>query len=734
MIISILTCTTLLAQEEKMYIHKSDKMTLGAPISLTDSIYFSEDQSMVWFKIGTTYTSYPESDIDSITFGSNSNTISINYNGNDVTVVNPRAFEGVNVNANGSDVTINATSGIQDLIYKLSGSTSNGTFKIYSDKRFYINLNGVNITNPDGPAINNQSTKKTFVVLMDGTNNILTDGVNYIDPPTGEEQDATFFSEGDLVFSGNGTLTINGHGNLQHGICSDDKIEINGGSITVASAAKDGIHSNDGILITAGTINVTSTGDGIDGDEAYLKITGGSVTTINHTADANGITCDSIMDISGGTVNVTVTGNESKGIKCNSPLTFTGGNINIHTSGDAVLIPSGSGFDPSYCTAIKSEKNIVLGGANIAITSSGKAGKGISSDTDIVMYAGTVNITCTGNGAVYTNPSGIPDAYVSTCFSTDGSFTIDGGSITTSSSGSGGKGFSTDALFNIGTLATIPTIQITTTGARILISGTGSTANYAEAKAIKSDGNITINKGNITISSADDGIKSETAITINDGIVNITNSKEGLEAPFITINGGNTHINSTDDSVNATFGSGGETNDGSLLKITAGRLVASTTNGDGLDSNGNILFTGGTTIVHGPLSSPEVGLDYNGTCNMNGGYLVLSGTNSNMLQAPGTTSAQYCLKIKANQSMSASTLFHIQNSTGTDILTFQPVRTYYSIIFSSSALINGSSYSIYTGGTCTGINVDGLYTGGTYTGGTFRKTFTISSKITSVTF
>jgi uncharacterized membrane protein len=119
---------------------------------------------------------------------------------------------------------------------------------------------------------------------------------------------------------------------------------------------------------------------------------------------------------------------------------------------------------------------------------------------------------------------------------------------------------------------------------------------------------------------------------------------------------------------------------------------------------------------------------------MNGGFLVISGTNSNMTQAPGNSSTQYCLKIKSNQMLTSSTLFHIQAASAGNILTFQPARNYYSIIFSSSDLQNGASYSIYTGGACSGTNTDGLYTGGTYSGGTFRKTFTISSKITNVNF
>jgi len=92
------------------------------------------------------------------------------------------------------------------------------------------------------------------------------------------------------------------------------------------------------------------------------------------------------------------------------------------------------------------------------------------------------------------------------------------------------------------------------------------------------------------------------------------------------------------------------------------------------------------------------------------------------------------LKITTNSSVSASTLFHIQDASGNDIATFKPARAYASVIFSSSLLTKGSSYSIYTGGSYTGTLKDGLYSGGTYNGGTLKKTFTISGSVTAVTF
>lgn len=736
--ICLISGVSLLAQE-KIYIHKSGNFTLGAPVSMTDSIFFSTDGSVTFFRIGDSLAQYLTAEIDSITFGAESKTIHVAYNGSAVSVINPLAFEGVSVIAEGADVTVTSITDTTDINYSLSGNTGDGMFKIYSEKRYNLFLNGVNITNPDGPAINVQSEKKTSVILVDGTTNILTDGVTYGDPAINgngeeEDQDAAFFSEAKLEFSGTGLLTIHGLGSDQHALSSDDEVVINGGNIMVTSAVKDGIHAKDGFTMTGGTVVIAADGDGIDGDEAFVDISGGSITTNNPEDDVKGIACDSTLTISGGTLDITVAGDQSKGLKSKQALTLSGGSITIHTSGNAVLEASGSGFDPSYCTAIKSDVAVTISGAEITIVSTGLAGKAISSDTDILITDGSVNVTCSGNGAVYTNTSGVADAYVSTCFSADGNINISGGSVTTSSSGSGGKGISVDGTLTIGTAGNSPMIHITTTGTRIHISGSGGNGVYAEAKAIKSDGAVTINNGDITIASADDAIKSEISITINTASVIISNSVEGIEAPYITINSGSVNARASDDVLNATFGNGGEQDDGSLLTINGGNIVLNTTGGDGLDSNGDILITSGTTIVHGPPSAPEVGMDYNGSCNVNGGFLVISGTNSNMTQAPGNSSSQYSIKAVSNTSLSSSTLFHLQDASANDVLTFQPIRNYYSIVFSSSALLSGASYSIYTGGTCTGTNTNGLYSGGVYSGGTFEKTFTITGKVTNVNF
>ena len=127
-------------------------------------------------------------------------------------------------------------------------------------------------------------------------------------------------------------------------------------------------------------------------------------------------------------------------------------------------------------------------------------------------------------------------------------------------------------------------------------------------------------------------------------------------------------------------------------------------------------------MVHGPTSNPEVAMDYNGTFKVSGGLLIATGPNSgNMIEATSTSSEQYAIKATTNSMFGSSTLFHIQDASGNNLVTFKPVRNVYYVVFSSPELKNGATYSIYTGGTSTGTNANGLYVGGAYSGGTLKK-------------
>jgi hypothetical protein len=133
------------------------------------------------------------------------------------------------------------------------------------------------------------------------------------------------------------------------------------------------------------------------------------------------------------------------------------------------------------------------------------------------------------------------------------------------------------------------------------------------------------------------------------------------------------------------------------------------------------IMSAGTYNITGSLSDGQiivnsegdgnVRLILNGTFTISGGSLIAGGPNSgNMIEVPGTFSSQYCVKATSTSGLSSSTLFQMEDESGNDIVTFKPVRSTYYVVVSSSAMKNGSTYEIYTGGTSTGTNTDGLYT------------------------
>jgi len=715
------------AAGDVLRIHTSDGV-VQLMVAAIDSVSFAGGHLMVVHQTSGAASQFALAQVDSVTFGSSgSGTVAIDFQGAAVIVDNPLADAGVAIAVTGADVVVTST-GVAGITYALSGATGDGMFKIYSTEDFALLLSGVQIVNQDGPAINIQADVTIDVTLADGTTSALTDGVTYASAP-GEDQKAAFFSEGQLVFAGGGSLIIHGQGDNKHGLASDDYVEIRDGTIVVASAVRDGIHTNEGYWQLGGAIEVTSGGDGVDAGEGPLEISGGALTVHEQADGADALKCDSLILISGGDVHLTVAGNQAKGLQ--SPdAQLTGGAVTIATSGGVVLEPAELGYDPSYCTGIKVDNDVLLDGCALTITATGAAGRGVSSNGTITIVSGSVHITSSGGGGTYINETGVTDAYHGPCLNADGDIVLREGTVVLAHSGSGGKGIAGDAGLAIGSATTSPTLEITTTGPPISIGG----SEYAEAKAVSVDGALTIASGTLTLRSADDALKSKYWIEINGGLINILQAVEGLESPNLFINGGEIHMTTTDDGINATYGVDGEFNDGSNLTINGGWVHVNAPTGDGIDSNGNLTINGGTVIVHGPPSQPEVGLDVNGTFRINGGFTIVSQINTNMVEVPSGTSTQRSVLLRRTQALPAGTLFHIEDTAGNSLVTFAPARSYSCILLSTANLIAGTTYRVYTGGTCTGTVRDGLYEGGTYSGGTLRATFTSSGTVQTVNF
>ena len=364
------------------------------------------------------------------------------------------------VSVSGNCVTVNNT-GSEKIRYELSGAAEDGFFKIYGEKKQAIVLNNLDLTNPNGAAINNQNKKRTFVVLQ-GSNK-LADGKKYTATPEDEDEKAAFFSEAQLIFSGSGSLTVTATGKA--GITSDDYVRIlDGPTISISSTGGHGLRGKDAVVIGGGKLDVTVSKKG-----------------------KKAITTDGTARFDGGSTTLTVSGGVD-----DSDLT-----------------------DLSGSSGVKADAAFVMNGGSLTITNSGQGGKGISGDAGGLIAGGTIDISVTGTNYEVTG-------------------------------------------------ADAAGLEDTTTS----------------AKGIKFDGKLVFTGGNVTVSAK---------------------SHEAIEAKGdMVITGGIIYATSSDDAINS----------GGNMIVDGGRICALSTGNDGLDANGDCYIQGGLVYVSSS-GGAEVGIDAN---------------------------------------------------------------------------------------------------------------------------
>ncbi len=342
------------------------------------------------------YENVPTGDEDYLEYADNdfSSTVTIAYDGDNATV---STADGVNITKSGGHVTVNSTA--KGIKYIVSGTTSNGSLKLYSDKKYELVLNGADITNPDSSAINLQSKKRAYIVLADGTVNKLTDGTSYKNTGS-EDMKGTLFAEGKLLFSGSGSLEV--YANAKNGIASDDYILIRPNTnIYVKATASNGIKSNDGIAIRGGVVNIEVSGTAAKGikTDTEVAITGGRTTIIAtgggeyDTEDQESKACagikDSTFTMAGGQLFIKSTGAGGKGISSNLYTGIADGEIYIITTGKQYS----SNRDTSSPKGIKCDGDINIDGGSVMVRATGGEGsEGIESKKALTVNSGAVQV------------------------------------------------------------------------------------------------------------------------------------------------------------------------------------------------------------------------------------------------------------------------------------------------------------------------------------------------------
>jgi len=355
--------------------------------------------------------------------------INIVYDGNTVSVDVP-STAAVTYTITDAHLVMNSTTTTEEYVYRLSGSSTDGSFLLSGSYKLTLQLNGISLQNVNGintgSAIDIECGKRIAVELVDGTISTL------IDRPDMDHK-AAFYFKGHPEFEGSGTLNVTGL--YKHAISAKEELQIKSttGTINVLSAEADGIHCGKGeydhhmFKMEGGIVNIQGTlKDAIDSDDyGSMSISGGVINATVNADKGSGLKCDSIFTMTGGQINLVVSGQDAEGIRVNYDAQLLGGKIDIRVSGDGskglkvknettgtVLnggtltfggteclfythagdLTDATTGDVTKCRAVSADKDITFNDGDVEIFAYGTLNNPFHSDSTIVNNGGTLTM------------------------------------------------------------------------------------------------------------------------------------------------------------------------------------------------------------------------------------------------------------------------------------------------------------------------------------------------------
>lgn len=173
-----------------------------------------------------------------------------------------------------------------------------------------------------------------------------------------------------------------------------------------------------------------------------------------------------------------------------------------------------------------------------------------------------------------------------------------------------------------------------------------------------------------------------------DGVLNITADNEGLDSELhLTINGGNINITSGNDGINTNEDNVSVTtiNDGSLNIFVTG----STGEGDGIDSNGWLVINGGTVTCQACATSGDAGIDSDKGIYINGGTVVASGNMMDRIAGGDQTYAVFNFLT----SQSGDSTYILKDANEKEVATYKPENDFTYLVVVGDYLAEGE-YSL----------------------------------------
>ena len=560
----------------------------------------------------------------------------------------------------GTDVSITAAG-----TYVFSGNCDDGSITVKKGVTgVTLVLNGLTLTNADSAAITLNKTAEAALIAAAGSENTVADTAGAND----ENAAVKVKSGASLSLSGTGTLTA--CGNVKNGIkgASDAVITVDEMTLNI-EAADDGLSCDDELTIKGGRVNITAGGDAVkaspDTDDTENPDTTslGSVTisggTITLEAAEDGVQADGDLTISGGTFAVTANGGHTttisdedascKGLKAGKTLTVSGGTFTVDSADDALHA-----------------NDVTVSGGTLTLASGDDA---VHADNDLVV--GVQGSSSTSNPKI---------------------------SITASCEGLEGT-----------------TVSVYSGDIDVVASDDGVNAASSELGEHSDKFAINIAGGDLYIDAGSDGLDSNNDISITGGRVEVYGADAMMDAAIdydgtFTLSGG------------TLFGAGMEPGAGTQAYIAVGETSPSggkgghggmgggANGGQGMTPPNDAGGTAGTTNGNPPTppanadgsTTPPSG-DQNG---QQSGARPEKPSNEGGQQGGKPTNRESVLGIEKGS------VITVQDADGRTLYTATALGSMSSVIFSSSDIKEGETYTVLVDGASVGTDQQNGQQGG----------------------
>ena len=567
--------------------------------------------------------------------------------------------------------------------YVISGTLADGSVIVDADSsaKIWIMLDGVEITCSTGACFDVEQADKVFLSLAEGSENRLTTlGFSAENLTAG--MDGAVFSRDDLTINGTGSLTVTA--GEESGIVCNDELIFTGGTVTVDAAA-DALHVNDNLRImeaklnlkagddgvsltgleselywASGTLTATASGDGINA-ENNIRILDGSLTL---EAGDDGISAGGItgtLEIAGGNLQITAA---DKGISAENTVTMTGGTVEIDAEDDGV----------SAVGLFRMEDGV------LTITA---RDDGIHSDAAVEIAGGTIRIPSCYEGieAVTIDVSGGEI----TIEPEDDGLNANGGM--NSFGGRGGFGGRAGGMQG---------------GPGMGMPGqNGENENGGFEPPMMPGGNENERPERPTMPDEDGNTESETPVM---------GSAEEQREPGADAAAGEPPAMPMQETASTETTDSTET----WIHVSGGSITVVNSvarDADGLDSNGDIIISGGVVRVSLTNSGSNSALDYasesGGKMEISGGEVIACGSYA-MAEGFDSSSSQCSILYNIKRGAPAGTTVALEDSEGNIILSYEVPCSFSSVAISCPEMQIGETYLVAIGDSVEEITLDSV--------------------------